>query len=490
MSDSNRINARYVYSLCCLATMGGVMFGYSTGVISGTVDSIQQYFQLNSVETGWLVSSIFVGCILGSIFAGRLADKLGRKAILLLSTLAFAVSAAGSTFADSFLVFSLARIIAGFGVGLAGTVAPMYMSEISPASIRGKAAGIFNLSLVGAQTLVFFVNFLIARGMSDFWLAEEGWRWMMGAQFVPVAIMLMSTILLPESPQWCMVNGRNTDAIRIFGKIYPDMNSEEAMQVFSFKKETKNEKNAGASSVKYILSQKTLRYGLIIGCSIAVLQQFTGAAIVMYYAPLVLQTGDLSKESILFQTIFIGLLNAIGALVGMNLFDKFGRLPIMKIGTLGSILSLLTLSYSMYTYSSGYIAISSVLVFMVMFAISWGSGCWVLISEIFPPRIKGYAMGLAVGLMWVFNFSVTQVFPMINEIPTLKENFNGAFTMWIFVGMNIFCFYFLSRYIPETKGVALENIETILQERLESLSSRKGKNTASIYSPTDQENKS
>lgn len=468
MSGQSRFSAGYVYGLCCLSTLGGVMFGYSTGVISGTVDSIQSYFHLNSAATGWLVSSIFVGCIVGSLFAGRIADKLGRKPALMLASLAFALSSLGSTFADSFLLFSLSRIVAGLGIGLAGTVIPIYMSEISPAAIRGKASGIFNLSLVGSQTLVFFVNFLIAKGMSDAWLVEQGWRWMMGAQLVPVALMIISTFILPESPQWCINHGRKTEALRIYGKIYPGINAEEASQVFSLKKTPTAGSNA--INLRFIWQNRTLRFALVIGCMVAVLQQLTGAIIVMYYAPLILQTGDVSKEVILFQTIFIGLLNAIGAFIAMNLFDKFGRLPVMKVGTVGAILSLLALSWSMYTHSTGYVAVTAVLVFMFMFAISWGSGCWVLIGEIFPPRIKGYAMGMAVSFMWLFNVLVTQFFPMINEIPLLQQHFNGAFAMWIFVVLNIFCFFFLSRYIPETRGVALEEIEALLAQRLAKLS--------------------
>lgn len=439
------------------------MFGYSTGVISGTVDSIQAYFKLDPSQTGWVVSSIFIGCILGSLVAGRLADKFGRKPILLLATLAFAVSAIGSTFADSFALFSTSRIIAGLGIGLAGTVAPMYMGEISPASIRGKASGIFNLSLVGSQTTVFLVNFLIARGMTEEWLVSEGWRWMMGAQFVPVLMMLFCTLILPESPQWCLQNRQSEKALKILAKIYPNINRKEAQMIFDARRDdpaTKNKKG----NLTYILQTPVLRYALIIGCSIAVLQQFTGASIVMYYAPLILQTGEMSKDTILFQTIFIGLLNAIGAFVGMNLFDRFGRLPVIKTGTIGSVIALLLLSWSMYSQQSGYLAIFSALLFMVMFAISWGAGCWVLISEIFPPRIKGYAMGMAVSLMWIFNFLVTQFFPMINEIPSLQQAFHGAFTMWIFAALNIFCLYFLIRFVPETRGVALDDIEKLLEK--------------------------
>ena len=466
MQTNSRCNARYVYSLCCIATLGGVMFGYSTGVISGTVDSIQAHFQLDPSQTGWVVSSIFVGCILGSLAAGKLAEKWGRKPILLLATLAFVVSVIGSTFADSFALFSLARIVAGLGIGLTATVAPMYMGEIAPASIRGKAAGIFNLSLVGSQTLVFLVNFLIGRGMSEAWLIDEGWRWMMGAQFVPVTMMLVCTLILPESPQWCINHQQGERALRVLKKIYPDLNEHEARQVISVRHEPQKAAN-GSHSLTYIWQTPVLRFALIVGCSIAVLQQLTGASIVMYYAPLILNTGDMSKDTLLFQTIFIGLLNALGAFIAMNLYDRFGRLPVMKVGTVGAIIALLLLSWSMLNQQSGYLAIFSALLFMMMFAISWGAGCWVLISEIFPPRIKGYAMGLAVSFMWIFNFLVTQFFPMLNEIPALQQAFHGAFSFWIFAAINLFCLIFLMRFVPETRGVALNDIEQLLASRMQ-----------------------
>ncbi|RTY58364.1 MFS transporter [Pantoea sp. YU22] len=469
MQNNRRCNARYVYSLCCIATLGGVMFGYSTGVISGTVDSIQAHFQLDPSQTGWVVSSIFVGCIIGSLAAGKLAEKLGRKPVLMLATIAFALSAVGSTFADSFTLFSAARIVAGLGIGLAGTVAPMYMGEIAPASIRGKASGIFNLSLVGSQTLVFLVNYLIGRGMSEAWLIDEGWRWMMGAQFVPVAMMLFCTLILPESPQWCINHQQGERALRVLEKIYPDLNKEEARQIISVRSESKNA-GKGSGSLRYIWQMPVLRYALIVGCTIAVLQQLTGASIVMYYAPLILNTGEMAKDTLLFQTIFIGLLNAMGAFIAMNLYDRFGRLPVMKLGTVGAIIALLLLSWSMYTQQSGYLAIISALLFMMMFAISWGAGCWVLISEIFPPRIKSYAMGLAVSLMWIFNFLVTQFFPVLNEIPALQQAFHGAFSFWIFAAINLFCLIFLLRFVPETRGVALDDIEQLLASRMNPVS--------------------
>lgn len=475
--DRTEYNARYVYGLCCVATLGGVMFGFSTGVIAGALEFIQKYFQLNSAETGWLVSSIFFGCIFGALIAGKLADKWGRKNTLLLATLGFIISTIGSTFADSFVTFSIARIISGLAIGFASTVAPMYMGEIAPSEIRAKSSGIWNLSLVGSQTLIFLINFLIAKGMADTWLIEHGWRWMMGAQFVPVALMLICTLILPETPEWCIKAGHYDKALKVLGKIYPNINKEEARMLFEARKREEDKQSSPAANMGFIMKTPVLKYGLIVGCAIAGLQQVTGASIVMYYAPIILQTGDTTKEMILFQTIFIGLLNAIGAFVGMNLFDRFGRRPVMQIGTIGSIAALLIISYSMYFHQTGYLAIFGALFFMVMFAISWGSGCWVLISEIFPTRIKGYSMGLAVMVMWIINFVVAQVFPMINDIPALQQAFNGAFSMWIFAAFNLFCLYFLTRYVPETKGVALDDIEGLLERHMQHLSGNELKTT-------------
>lgn len=470
--NTQRYNATYVYWLCCIATLGGILFGFSTGVIAGAQEFIQLYFDLDSTETGWLVSSIFFGCILGAGIAGKLADKLGRKKTLFLSMLAFFISTIGSTFADSFTVFSLARVVSGIGIGLASTVAPMYMGEIAPKEIRGKSSGIWNVSLVGSQMLIFLINFIIAKGMAETWLVELGWRWMMGAQFIPVALMFVGTLLLPETPEWCIKAGRAKEAVDVLSKIYPDLNKEEAQQIFEARKSDSDSTSKGANNLRFIFRTPVLRYGMIVGCTVAMLQQVTGASVVLYYAPVILQTGDITQETILFQTIFLGLLNAIGAFIGMNLFDHFGRKPIMKIGTVGSIISLLMISYSMYTHHTGYFSIMSALIFIVMFAISWGSGCWVLISEIFPARIKEYGMGFAVMLMWMVNFVVAQLFPMINDIPILQETFNGAFTMWIFAALNGFCLFFLSRYVPETKGVALEDIEDLLQQHMQSLSNQ------------------
>ncbi|MBJ3182054.1 myo-inositol import MFS transporter IolT2, partial [Salmonella enterica subsp. enterica serovar Stanley] len=218
-------------------------------------------------------------------------------------------------------------------------------------------------------------------------------------------------------------------------------------------------------------SSPVLRYILLVGCCIAVLQQFTGVNVMNYYAPLVLQNS--STEVVMFQTIFIAVCNVVGSFIGMILFDRYGRIPIMKIGTIGSIVGLLIASYGLYTHDTGYITIFGILFFMLLFAVSWSVGAWVLISEVFPEKIKGFGMGLAVSLMWIANFLISLLFPVINDNAWLQETFGGAFSMWIFVVFNLVCYVFISRYVPETKGVPLTEIERLAENKLREIQGKR-----------------
>lgn len=462
MSYEHKFNAWYVYMLCCIAALGGIMFGYSTGVIAGAVESIQKFYALSPSEVGWAVSCIIIGAVPGALCAGRIANHIGRKKALLMTAIILILAIILSAKANSFWLFTVSRIACGFAIGVAGTVSPMYMSEIAPTQIRGKASGIYNLSTVGGQLIVFIINFFIARGMSEAWMVDEGWRLMMGVQIIPAALMLVLTLFLPESPHWSVKNKKGEQAIHVLSRIYPEFNQQEARLIFQ---QTPTATQHTTSKLQ--ISSPVLRFILAVGVLIAVLQQLTGINVMNYYAPLVLQGVSSSKESILFQTIFIALFNGIGGLVGMNLFDRYGRLPIMKIGTLGAIIGLVIASYGMYTHDTGYITIFGILFFMLLFAMGWGAGAWVLISEIFPEKIRGFGMSLAVSLMWVTNFLITQFFPIINDNVWLQEKFNGAFSMWIFVVFNILCYMFLHRYVPETKGVSLDDIEELAQQKMQ-----------------------
>ncbi|EHF0150282.1 myo-inositol import MFS transporter IolT2 [Salmonella enterica] len=473
MSQRSKYNSAYVYVLCCIAALAGLMFGYSTAVITGVVLPLQQYYQLTPTETGWAVSSIVIGCIIGALVGGKIADKLGRKPALLIIAIIFIASSLGAAMSESFMIFSLSRIVCGFAVGMAGTASTMYMSELAPAEIRGKALGIYNISVVSGQVIVFIVNYLIAKGMPADVLVSQGWKTMLFAQVVPSIAMLAITLFLPESPAWCARNNRSqARSIKVLTRIYSGLTATDVAAIFDSMKETvRPQDNVAGGERTNLKSSPVLRYILLVGCCIAVLQQFTGVNVMNYYAPLVLQNS--STEVVMFQTIFIAVCNVVGSFIGMILFDRYGRIPIMKIGTIGSIVGLLNASYGLYTHDTGYITIFGILFFMLLFAVSWSVGAWVLISEVFPEKIKGFGMGLAVSLMWIANFLISLLFPVINDNAWLQETFGGAFSMWIFVVFNLVCYVFISRYVPETKGVPLTEIERLAENKLREIQGKR-----------------
>ncbi|EHV4551066.1 sugar porter family MFS transporter [Escherichia coli] len=466
MFQRSKYNTAYVYTLCCIAALAGLMFGYSTAVITGVILPLQKFYQLSPSQTGWAVSSIVMGCIIGALVGGKIADKLGRKPALLIIAMVFIVSSLGAAMSESFMIFSLSRIVCGFAVGMAGTASTMYMSELAPADIRGKALGIYNISVVTGQVIVFVVNYLIAKGMSPDVLVSQGWKTMLFAQVVPSIAMLVITLFLPESPAWCARNNRGqARSLKVLTKIYRSLTAADVTAIFETMKESSRpHSDATRDNNASLKTSPVLRYILAVGCCIAVLQQFTGVNVMNYYAPLVLQNS--STEVVMFQTIFIAVCNVVGSFIGMILFDRYGRIPIMKIGTIGSIIGLLIASYGLYTHDTGYITIFGILFFMLLFAVSWSVGAWVLISEIFPERIKGFGMGLAVSLMWIANFLISLLFPVVNDNAWLQESFGGAFSMWIFVVFNLVCYMFISRYVPETKGVPLTEIERLAENKL------------------------
>lgn len=478
MFQKGKYNSAYVYGLCCIAALAGLMFGYSTAVITGVVLPLQAFYQLSPTQTGWAVSSIVIGCIVGALCGGKIADRLGRKTALLIIAVIFIVSSLGAAFSESFMVFSLARIVCGFAVGMAGTASTMYMSELAPADIRGKALGIYNISVVAGQVIVFIVNYLIAKGMPADVLIAQGWKTMLFAQVVPSVAMLLITFFLPESPAWSARNNRGQSrALKVLAKVYHGYSADEVKAVFDgMKADTSAPVTSPGQHNASLKSSPVLRYILVVGCCIAILQQFTGVNVMNYYAPLVLHNA--STEVVMFQTIFIAVCNMVGSFIGMILFDRYGRIPIMKIGTLGSIVGLLIASYGLYTHDTGYITLFGILFFMLLFAISWSVGAWVLISEVFPEKIKGFGMGLAVSLMWIANFLISLLFPVVNDNAYLQETFGGAFSMWIFVAFNLVCYLFIARYVPETKGVPLNEIERLAADKLAALKAHDSNVTA------------
>lgn len=455
MAYQQKRNTGYVLRICGIAALGGILFGYDTAVISGAIDSLKSYFNLSPAETGWAVSNVVIGCVIGAFISGPIAGRWGRKKALMLAAALFTISAIGAALATTFTVFVIYRIIGGLAVGLASTVSPMYMSEVSPKDMRGRALSMQQFAIVFGQIVIFYVNYKIASQATELWLIEYGWRWMIGSAVIPCALFCIFVFFIPESPRWSVMVGREDQALAMLTKV---SNANHAQNVLSEikaslaqdRQQHKNRLNYGDYRVRFII---------LVGCMLAMLQQVTGVNVMMYYAPVVLKVVTGNMQEALFQTIWLGVLQLVGSVIGAILMDRMGRLPLMRFGTIGTILGLLITSFALYNQSTGYLALFGMLFFMIFYALSWGVGTWVLISEIFPNRMRAQGMSIAVGCMWVANFAVSQSFPMMNDQPYLSSQFHGAFPMWIFAICCLFSYWFICRFVPETKGVALEHME-------------------------------
>lgn len=461
MSHQRKHNTGYILRICGIAALGGILFGYDTAVISGAIEALKAYFDLSPAETGWAVSNVVIGCVVGAFGAGPLAGRYGRKKALVVAAFLFTVSAVGAALASTFTWFVIYRIIGGLAVGLAATVSPMYMSEVSPKDMRGRALSMQQFAIVFGQIVIFYVNFKIASYASEAWLIEMGWRWMIGSEVIPCLLFTALVFVIPESPRWSVMVGRDDQALAMLTRV---SNAEHAKSVLrEIKESLRQDEQHRKQKLNY--GDVRVRFILFVGCMIAMLQQVTGVNVMMYYAPVVLKIVTENAQEALFQTIWIGVLQLVGSVIGAMLMDRLGRIPLMRWGTLGTIVGLLITSYALYTQATGYFALFGMLFFMVFYAMSWGVGAWVLVSEIFPNRMRSQGMSIAVGCMWLANFVVAQSFPMINDQPYLFSTFHGAFPMWVFAACCLFSYWFIARFIPETKGVSLERMEDVVMAK-------------------------
>ncbi|MBS1050355.1 sugar porter family MFS transporter [Gluconobacter japonicus] len=456
---SERHDVSYVLRICAVAALGGVLFGYDTSVISGAIDSIKEHFQLSPAQTGWAVSNVVVGCIIGAFLSGWMAHKLGRRLTLFICAILFTISAVGAALATTFSWFIIYRIIGGLAVGVAGAVSPMYMSEVAPKDMRGRALSMEQFAVVGGQLIVFIVNYLIASHSTGQWLSDLGWRWMIGSEVVPCVAFCLAIFFIPESPRWHMLSGQDDKALKTLTRI---SNEKHAQSVMREIRESFHGTADEAVNLLAILRNTGARWIIFVGMMIAMLQQLTGVNVMMYYAPMVLRTTAGSMQSALFQTIWIGIASLLGCAIGAWFVDRNGRRPLMMWGSLGMIFGLLVVSWALYTQTPGLLALLGMIIFMVLYGMSWGPITWVLISEIFPNRLRSVGMSLSTTMLWIINFAVSQFFPMVNENVYLRSHFHGAFSMWLFAGFTAFAMWFVLKFVPETKGIALEKVEAVM----------------------------
>jgi len=467
-------NSGYLIKLTLVATLGGLLFGYDTGVISGTVGSLDSFFVMPkglsetaaSAFKGFLVSSALIGCIIGGAFGGVISKKLGRKKGLVLAATLFLISALGSAMPEMFIapigeldhsfstIFIFYRILGGIGVGLASMLSPLYIAEIAPADSRGKLVSFNQLAIVGGFMVVYFVNYFISRsGGSDAWLNEVGWRWMFASEVIPAGLFLGLLFFVPDTPRSLMLKNKPEQALDVLTKVN---GKERALAILDEIK---------GSMVQH--SGKLLSFGwlvIIVGITLSVFQQFVGINVVLYYAPEIFKSIDPNTDGALLLTIIVGIVNFLFTIIAVRTVDKFGRKPLMMIGALGMCIAMLSLGFVFFSGATGYLALACMILYVASFAMSWGPVTWVLLSEIFPNKIRGKAMAVAVAAQWISNYLVSLTFPMMDDNSYLTEQFNHGFAYWIYGIMSLLAMWFVWKYVPETKGKTLEEMEDLWEK--------------------------
>jgi SP family arabinose:H+ symporter-like MFS transporter len=437
----------YVILISVVAALGGLLFGFDTAVISGTINFIQPYFGLSEAGLGWTVSSLLFGCIGGVMLAGKAGDHYGRKKVLMLSALLFFISAVSSASAHSLVIFLIARVLGGIAVGVASILSPMYIAELAPAKYRGTLVSLNQLAVVIGILVAFFSNYLLVG------TGENNWRWMLLVMAAPAVLLFFSLFLVPESPRWLVARGKTDEALQVLQKT---SGKELAAAELKAIEETLNVQEESRFGELLEPKVKPLLY---IGIMLAVFQQITGINTIMYYAPKIFANVGQSNNSALLQTILIGGTNLVFTLVAMALIDRFGRKMLIQIGSTGMMLMLAGLSVLYFTnHTSGVLVLAFILGYIAFFAASLGPATWVVATELFPNRLRSKGMSIAIVSLWIACTVVTIAFPI------MLEKLSGGITFLIFALICLANLLYVLKYVPETKGKTLEELEKEFSE--------------------------
>ncbi len=455
----NKFNNSYLFAISMVSAMGGLLFGYDWVVIGGAKPFYERFFDIATSANlqAWAMSSALVGCILGAVVSGVISDKFGRKWPLLLSAFLFTVASLGTGLASTYWIFVVFRIIGGVGIGLASALSPMYIAEVAPSHLRGRFVSLNQMTLVFGILAAQIVNLLIAdkvpAGVSDefirsSWNGQMGWRWMFFACAVPSVVFFILVFTLPESPRWLMKAGKQEKAFPTLNKIGGEAYAREEMANIQATLDDVTEK----IDFKALFNPK-FRNVLLIGIVVAVFQQWCGINTVFNYAEEIFTAAGYGVSDTLFNIVITGTVNLVFTLVAMFTVDKWGRKKLMVFGAAGLAITYLLLGSAFYFELKGVAVLSLVVVAIGIYAMSLAPIVWVILSEIFPNRVRGAAMALATFALWIACFILTYTFPLLNE------SFGAAGTFWVYAVICVFGFLFILIKLPETKGKTLEEIE-------------------------------
>jgi len=459
-----------VVALTLVATLGGLLFGYDTAVISGAVKSIDANFidPQNLEETarntlsGFTISSALFGCVAGGAIAGWAGNHLGRRGGLILAALLFLVSAIGSAFPElglgaigemgpkALVPFICYRILCGVGVGMASMLSPLYIAEIAPPARRGRLISYNQMAIVGGIVGVYFVNWTIALQGDQGWLDQVGWRWMLGSEALPAGLFLLLLFGVPDTPRWLVLKGRTNDALAVLKRLMPEAQASQTLA------------DIEGSLVHH--TDKLFSFGgkvIFIGVMLSVFQQLVGINAVLYYAPLIFQNMGAANDSAFLQTVIVGTANVVFTLVAMFTVDRWGRRPLLLWGGAIMAVAMFALGAVFNMQALGSTALVAMVIYVAGFAMSWGPVVWILLAEMFPNAIKGQALAIAVAAQWIANVVVSWSFKVLDGSSLLNSLFHHGFSYYFYGAMSVLSALFVYYLVPETKERKLEEIQEL-----------------------------
>lgn len=459
------VNMGYMIFLSFVAALGGFLFGYDTAVISGTIAMVSQLFCLDVVEQGWYVGCALIGSIVGVTFSGVLGDYFGRKKTMLFASVLFSVSAIGCVICANFAQLVVYRIIGGIGIGIVSIISPLYISEIAVAEYRGRLVSLYQLAVTVGFLGAYLCNFQLmnwAGGQSEAigWIGKvfvsEVWRGMLGLEAIPAIAFLIIIFFVPESPRWLILKGRDMEAQKVFGKIYGAVD-----QVMVQLSATKAAIESDVKSEWRILLRPGIRRAVLIGAAIAVLGQFMGVNAVLYYGPAIFEGAGISGGNSLFCQVLVGVVNMLTTILALIIIDKIGRKKLVYYGVSGMIVSLLLIGFYFNSGEAYHIPSFFLLIFFLFYvfccAISICAVIWVLLSEMYPMKVRGLAMSIAGFSLWIGTYLIGQL------TPWMLQNLTPSGTFFLFAFMCVPYILIIWKLVPETTGRSLEEIETYWQ---------------------------
>ena len=463
-----RVNLGFIGLIVAVATIGGFMFGYDSGAINGTQEGLRQTFGLDEAQLGLTVSALLPGCALGAFGAGRFADVLGRRTVMMLAAALFLASALASGAAPSATVLAIARLFAGAAVGAASVLSPAYISEVTPAYIRGRLSSAQQVMIISGLTGAFLANYYLAgaagSSLGAFWGGYAAWRWMFWVQAVPALLFLVTLLLIPESPRFLVARGRMVEAEHVLTRLFGAASAK-----------TKSAEIAASLAADHAPSLADIRKPgatglgswrpiIWVGIGLAVFQQLVGINVVFYYGAVLLQAVGFSEADALKINILSGAVSILACLLSILLVDRIGRRPLLLVGSLGMALSLATLTWCfaqgamdaghlLLPAGVGTIALFAANIYVVFFNASWGPVMWVMLGEMFPNQMRGSALAVAGAAQWLANFAVSSSFPWLAKAIGLPITY-GAYALFAFAS-----FFFVRLFVHETKGRELEAMQ-------------------------------